>query len=167
VDGLNLIARGEHHQAIALFEDLASGLADETERNLRHLRQLLEALSAVSRYAATLNSEHGDAARTQLTRLAAALSPDAYDQQLPYGLHATIRRLQQFVDVPTGVFPPVLMDLPIHENMMAIAQTRYLVNAAMNLYQAAAGEREAAAEEPSEDAIRGYIARISGMVASR
>jgi hypothetical protein len=167
VDGLNLIARGEHHQAVALFEDLASGLADETERNLRHLRQLLEALSAVCQYAATLRNEHADAARTQLARLAAALSPDDYEQQLPYGLHATIRRLEQFLNEPTRFFPPVLMDLPIHENMMAIAQTRYLVNAAMNLYQAAAGEREAVAEEPSEDAIRGYIARISGIVGSR
>lgn len=167
VDGLNLVARGEHHQAIALFEDLASGLVDETERNLRHLRQLLEALSAVCQYAATLKNEQAVAARTQLTRLAAALSPDAYEQRLPYGFHATIRRLQRFIDEPTGLFPPVLMDLPIHENMMAIAQTRYLVSAAMNLYQAAAGKREAAAEEPSEDTIRNYISRISSIVASR
>ena len=127
----------------------------------------MEALSAVCQYAASLRNEHADVARTQLTRLAATLSPDAYEQQLPYGLHATIRRLEQFLNEPTGFFPPVLMDLPIHENMMAIAQTRYLVNAAMNLYQAAAGEREAVAEEPSEDAIRGYIARISGIVGSR
>jgi hypothetical protein len=167
VDGLNLVARGSYHQAVALFDDLAAELADETERNLRHLRQLLEALSAVCQYAFTLKKEYAEAARTRLSRLATALSPDAYQQRLPYGLHATIRRLQQFVDTPTAVFPPVLMDLPIHENMMTIAQTRYLVNAAMNLYQAAAGEREARAEEPREEAIRGYIARISSIVSTR
>jgi tetratricopeptide (TPR) repeat protein len=167
VDGLHLVARGEYRQAVALFEDLAGGLADETERTLRRLRQLLEVLSAACQYAATLKSAQADAARTQLARLSGALSSDAYELQLPYGLHATVRRLQEFLDKPTSIFPPVLMDLPIHENIMAIAQTRYLVSAAMNLYQAAAEERETTAEEPNEEAIRSYIARISSIVGSR
>jgi hypothetical protein len=167
VDGLHLAARGEHRQAVALFGDLANGLVDETERNLRRLRQLLEVLSAVCQYAAAPKNGRADVARTQLTRLTAAIDPDAYEQRLPYGLHATIQRLHQFLDEPSGIFPPVLVDLPIHENMMTIAQTRYLVTTAMSLYQAAAEGRETAAEEPSEDAIRGYISRISRIVASR
>jgi hypothetical protein len=78
VDGLNIIKRGDHAHAAKLFDDLARGLSQETDRSLRSLRQLLVALTSISQYAATNDIRHREKAEKELARLLSQLNPDAY-----------------------------------------------------------------------------------------
>ena len=167
VDGVNIIARGNYDHAILLFDDLAQGLETETDRNLRHLRQLILALSSISRFIAFNDEEEKQNAQDELKRLQGQLSLDAYEQALPFSLHTTINRLQNYLTNPHQPFPPLLFDLPIQEKMMAMTQTRHIVSTAMSLYESTTDQRGTVSEEPSEDVIRNYVQRISAIIANR
>jgi hypothetical protein len=167
VDGLKIINRGDYPHAALLFNELAMELSSETERSLRDLRQLLGALGEICQYAATRESKHRNSAQARLNRLLKQLKPDAYDQQLPYSLHKTIHRLQILLVAPKLFFPPLLLDLPLKEKMLAMVQTRYMVGTALSMYQATTSQREIPLDEPSEDIIRSYVARMSSVLADR
>ncbi len=167
VDGLSIIKRGNYSHASKLFKELASSLNRETDRSLRQLRQLLTALSSIAIFASTNDSKENKKAKTELERMIVKLTPDAYDQQLPYSLHKTIHRLQIFLIAPKLFFPPLLLDLPLKEKMIAMTQTRHLVRMALNMYQATADQRESVVKAPTEDVIRNYVARISSIIAER
>lgn len=167
IDGLNIISRGNHAHAAKLFTELAMGLEQETDRSLRQLRQLLVALSSVSQFAATTDSAVRDSAKTELNRLLSQVKLDAYEQQLPYSLYKTIHRLQIFLIAPKLFFPPLLLDLPLKEKMIAMAQTRHIVSTAFNLYQSTTAQREVKTDEPTEDVIRNYVAKIGDILADR
>ncbi len=167
VDGLSIIKRGNYSHASKLFNELASGLNRETDRSLRQLRQLLIALSSIAKFAATKNSNENSKARAELKRMVEKLTPDAYDQQLPFSLHKTIHRLQIFLIAPKLFFPPLLLDLPLKEKMIAMTQTRHLVRMALDMYQATADQRETIIEAPTEGVIRNYVARINSILADR
>ncbi|MFX1342208.1 MAG: hypothetical protein ACFFAL_05870 [Promethearchaeota archaeon] len=167
IDGLNIINRGDHAHAAKLFDDLAKGLSQETDRNLRYLRQLLVALTSISQYAANNDIIHRETAEKELNRLLSQLNPDAYEQMLPFSLQKTIHRLQIFLIAPKLFFPPILLDLPLQEKMLAITQTRHIVSTALSLYQSTAGDRDVAIDEPSENVLRNYVARISSILEER
>jgi hypothetical protein len=167
IDGLNIINRGDHDHAAKLFDDLAKGLSQETDRSLRSLRQLLVALTSISQYAATNDASHRETAEKELDRLLSQLTPDAYEKMLPFSLHKTVHRLQIFLIAPKLFFPPLLLDLPLQEKMLAITQTRHIVSTALSLYQSTAGQRDVAVDEPSEDVLRNYVARISSILEER
>ena len=167
VDGVNIIARGNYDHAILLFDDLAQGLETETDRGLRHLRQFIITLSSISRFIATKDENERKKVQSELQRLYEQLSPDAYEQALPYSLQTTIKHLQKYLANPKQPFPPILFDLPIQEKMMAMTQTRHIVSTAMSLYQSTTAQRETVREEPSEDIIRNYVQRISAIIANR
>lgn len=167
VDGLNIISRGDHTHASMLFDDLAKGLSHETDRSLRSLRQLLVALTSISRYAANKDMAHRETAEKELDRLLSQLNPDAYEQMLPYSLHKTVHRLQIYLVAPKLFFPPLLLDLPLQEKMLAITQTRHIVSTALSLYQSTAGQRDVPVDDPSEDVLRNYVARISSILEER
>ena len=167
IDGLNIINRGDHGHAAKLFDDLAKSLSQETDRSLRSLRQLLVALTSISQYAATTDATHRENAEKELNRLLSQLNPDAYEQMLPFSLHKTVHRLQVFLIAPKLFFPPLLLDLPLQEKMLAITQTRHIVSTALSLYQSTAGKRDVAVDEPSEDVLRNYVARISSILEER
>jgi hypothetical protein len=164
IDGLKIIDRGDYSHAALLFADLAKELEVETERSLRQLRQLLIALNQVCQFATTKDEAHRENAKSELVRLHGQLSPDAYEQQLPYSLHKTIHRLQIFLVAPKLFFPQLLLDLPIQEKMLAMVQTRHIVGTALNMYQATVSHRDTPSEEPTEDVIRSYVARISNIL---
>ncbi len=167
VDGLRIINRGDYAHAALLFADLAMELSTETERSLRDLRQLLSVLGQICQYATTQDPAQQKSAQTELNRLLKQLSPDALEQQLPYSLHKTIHRLQIFLVAPRLFFPSILLDLPLKEKMLAIVQTRHMVGTALNMYQTTAVQRDTSVEEPSEDIIRSYVARMSNVLADR
>ncbi len=167
VDGLNIISKGDFTHAALLFDELALELERETERSLRQLRQLLNALAQICRFTATKDVINRQQAQTELQRLQEQLTLDAYEQQLPYSIHKTIHRLQIFLLTPKLFFPPLLLDLPLKEKMLVIIQTRHIVGTALSLYQATASQRDSASEEPTEDIIRSYVARISNVLADR
>ncbi len=167
VDGLNIINRGDYAHAALLFDDLAKGLEPETERSLRQLRQLLIALTSVCQFADTKELAHREKAKAELQKLLGQLSPDAYEQQLPYSLNKTIHRLQIFLVAPKLFFPPLLLNLPLQEKMLAIAQTRHIVSTALSMYQSTASQRDTPIEEPTEDVIRSYVARMSSILENR
>jgi hypothetical protein len=167
VDGLSIIDRGDYAHAALLFDDLSKELQTETERSLRQLRQLLIALTLVCRYAASQDVMQREKAKSELTRLLNQLSSDAYEKQLPYSLQKTIQRLQVFLMAPKLFFPPLLLELPLQEKMMAMAQTRHMVSTALSMYQATADQRDITAEEPTEDVIRTYVTRISDILEDR
>ncbi len=164
IDGLQIIDRGDYSHAALLFDDLAKELEVETERSLRQLRQLLIALNQVCQFAATKDEAYRENAKSELQRLLGQLAPDAYEQQLPYSLHKTIHRLQIFLVAPKLFFPQLLLDLPIQEKMLAMVQTRHIVGTALNMYQATVSHRDTPSEEPTEDVIRSYVARISNIL---
>lgn len=167
VDGLNIIKRGDYAHAALLFDDLALELESETERSLRQLRQLLNALAQICRFAATKDASNRQQAQTELQRLQEQLALDVYEQQLPYSIHKTIRRLQIFLVSPQLFFPPLLLDLPLKEKMLVMIQTRHIVGTALSMYQATTSQRDSALEEPTEDVIRSYVARISNVLSDR
>ena len=167
VDGLNIINRGDHAHAALLFDDLAKGLEQETDRSLRQLRQLLNALNTVCQFAATQEKNYQEKAKAELQKLLGQLSPDAYEQQLPYSLHKTIHRLQVFLITPKLFFPPLLLNLPLQEKMLAMAQTRHIVSTALSMYESTASHRDTPADEPTEDIIRNYVSRMSTILANR
>ena len=167
IDGLNIINRGDHAHAAKLFDDLAKSLSHETDRSLRSLRQLLVALTSISQFAATNDATHRENAEKELNRLLSQLNPDAYEQMLPFSLQKTVHRLQVFLIAPKLFFPPLLLDLPLQEKMLAITQTRHIVSTALSLYQSTAGQRDIAVDEPSEDVLRSYVARISSILEDR
>jgi tetratricopeptide (TPR) repeat protein len=167
IDGLKIIDRGDYSHAALLFDDLAKELEVETERSLRQLRQLLIALNQVCQFAATKDEAHRENAKSEFQRLLGQLTPDAYEQQLPYSLHKTIHRLLIFLVAPKLFFPRLLLDLPIQEKMLAMVQTRHIVGTAMNMYQATVNQRDTPSEQPTEDVIRSYVARISNILDDR
>jgi hypothetical protein len=167
MDGVNIITRGNYDHAILLFNDLAQGLETETDRNLRHLRQLILILSSISQFLATNDVQQQQKAQDALQRLYDQLNPDAYEQALPQSLHSTLKRLQNYLTNTEQSFPPLLFDLPLQEKMMAMTQTRHIVSTAMSLYQSTTDERDTVSEEPSEDIIRNYVQRISTIIANR
>ncbi|MFW9831699.1 MAG: hypothetical protein ACFFD8_07990 [Candidatus Thorarchaeota archaeon] len=167
VDGLNIINQGNYAHAGKLFKDLAEGLDQETDRSLRQLRQLLVALTSICQFALTNTESEREIAKDKLDRLLSQLSPDAYEQQLPYSLHKTIHRLHIFLIAPKLFFPPLLLDLPLKDKMMVMAQTRHIVSTAFNLYQSTTRQLEASRDEPSENVIRNYVEKISDILANR
>lgn len=167
VDGLSIIEKGDYAHAALLFDDLSKELQTETERSLRQLRQLLIALTYVCRYAASGDVNHSEDAKSELARLLSQLSSDAYEQQLPYSLHKTIHRLQVFLTTPNLFFPPLLLELPLHEKMIDMVQARHMVNTALSMYKATANQRDMPVEEPTGDIIRTYVARISDILEDR
>ncbi len=167
VDGLHIISRDDYAYAALLLSDLAKGLETETERSLRQLRQLLIALANICQFADTKEKTHREKARIELERLLNQLTSDAYHQQLPYSLHKTIHRLQIFLVAPRLFFPPLLLDLPLQEKMLAMAQTRHIVSTALSIYKTTASHREIKPEEPTEDFIRSYVARLSNLLSER
>ena len=167
VDGLGIIERGDYAHAALLFDDLTKELQTETERSLRQLRQLLVALTHICRYATSGDANQREDAQSELARLLNQLPSDAYEQQLPYSLHKTIHRLQIFLTAPKLYFPPLLLELPLHEKMITMVQARHMVNTALSMYQATATQRDVPTEEPTEDIIRTYVARISDILEDR
>jgi hypothetical protein len=167
VDGLKIINRGDFTHAALLFEELANGLNHETERSLRQLRQLLEVLAKTCHFTKHRSSEMEIKINEMINRMLTSLKADAYEIRLPYGLYTTLQHLQTYVLDHHFPFPLVLLDLPLKEKVVALAQTRHLVSTAMSLYKATADQRESTAEEPTTDAIRSYVARISSIVANR
>ncbi|MFX1564743.1 MAG: hypothetical protein ACFFCH_02010 [Promethearchaeota archaeon] len=167
VDGLKIINQGNYPHAALLFNELVTELTSETERSLRDLRQLLAALGQICQYAATRESTQRKLAQTELNRLLKQLTPDAYEQQLPYSLHKTIHRLQILLVAPQLFFPPLLLDLPLKEKMLAMIQTRHMVGTALSMYQATKRQREIALDEPPENTIRRYVAQMSSVLSNR
>ncbi len=166
-EGLARFAAGSYSETEKTFSMVASELAKETESSLRQLRQLLEAANTVCQFVTTGSAGQVEKAKQQLTRLQSALKPDAYSERLPYSIHDSIRKLVSFLEDPSQNFPPPLINLPLQEKMLAIAQTGHLVRTAMSLYQAASQHQETAVAAPTEETIRSYVARISQMVATR
>ncbi len=95
------------------------------------------------------------------------MNPDAYEQMLPFSLHKTVHRLQIFLIAPKLFFPPLLLNLPLQEQMLTMTQTRHIVSTALSLYQSTAGQRDVVVDEPSEDVLRNYVARISSILEER
>ncbi len=166
-DGLANFARGGYSETEKTFNEVASEFTKEAESSLRQLRQLLEAANSVCQFVTTGNSGPAEKAKQQLNRLKSTLQPDAYTLRLPFSIHDSIRKLLSFIEDPSQSFPPPLIDLPLEEKMLTIAQTGHLVRTAMSLYQAASQHQETEVAAPTEETIRSYVARISQMVASR
>lgn len=166
-EGLAAASRREYPQAASIFERLAQSLEGKTERSLRLLRLLLESMSAACRYASTGIKSEEERAKTQLERMRQLVGPNPFLGRLPLGAHAAIRRILAFLANPAGPFPAVLVELPLQEKMLAMAQTGHLVRTAMRLYQATAKLRKEEHVAPTEEILRSYLERVSSILAAR